>query len=73
MREIKCWICGSEIPTSSRSSPSHAFYLKVSLVVVNRPFATNFESGPVYVCPDCALSKVGMSATGENLNKREGG
>ena len=69
MRTRKCWICGENVKQSAVSQ-NHPFYLEVKIVTVNRPYATNHKSKPVWICDDCAKDKVGMTYQGEYINVR---
>jgi len=63
-----CWICGKQIVESGVGSRLPPFHTEVKLIIVNRPYASNFRSKPVYVCEKCTKEKIGISRTGKNLN-----
>jgi len=70
MRTRKCWICGEDVKQGAVGH-AHPFYLEVRIVTVNRPYALNHKSKPVWICDDCANEKIGMTYQGENTNRRE--
>ena len=68
MRKLHCWICGSEINRAAVAQDK-PFYLETRIVEVNKPYGFNLKSRPVFICKTCAVTKIGMSRDGENLNK----
>lgn len=68
MRKIKCWNCGNEIEKSAVSSESGPYHSEVRLVLVNRPYATNHKTKPVWFCGPCTEERLGISREGKNLN-----
>ena len=69
MRQLKCWICGHLIVLSAIAQDK-PFYLETRIVGVNKPYGLNHKSRPVFICKVCALSKIGISREGENLNNK---
>lgn len=62
MRTKLCWICGNPVKQSAVGAPTTPFYLEVWIVQVNRPYATDFKTKHVFICDDCSVKKLGMSA-----------
>jgi len=67
MRKLHCWICGEFISTSAVAQDK-PFYLEIRHVIVRRPYGYNSKTKPVFVCTECALTKVGIDQEGGNLN-----
>lgn len=72
-RTKKCWICGDDVTqTAVDKTEEETFYLKVSLVTVNRPYNKNWTWKPVYVCHKCSKEKLGLTHDGRNINTDRG-
>jgi len=68
MTTRRCWTCGKPCKQSAFGNKD-PFYLEVRIVDVFKPFSANLKSKPVWICDSCAVSKVGMTREGKNLNK----
>jgi len=67
-RKIKCWKCGAEIDQSAVPPGKDPYHAEVRLVLVNRPYAYNHKTKPVWFCGSCTKECLGISREGKNLN-----